>query len=248
MQNHLVSHRFLCYCMKHHYIQLVCIVLSFPYKEKLKWLIWFGHFSVPYLLLNYVQQLWLTELLNSIKLKDISGVWFDAHNWPISALKLLNSSSFKSRCFRFDLSPVIWICLHFIKKFGLTEVNIIYLLFWTISSPKYLNILTFSVATENTLHRGSITICLKLLVQPPEKSSTCVISKSCNSFLKCLKNNASSKWLNLTPSLSNSSLTHKCQFFEASDKPSIQVFNSKQHLFLQILVEELNIQLYFFSL
>ena len=77
------------------------------------------------------------------------------------------------------------------KKFGLTEVNIIYLLLWTISSHKYLNILTFSVATENTLHRSSITICLKLSVPPPKKLSTCVISKSCNSFLKCLKNNAS---------------------------------------------------------
>ena len=39
------------------------------------------------------------------------------------------------------------------------------------------------------------------------------------------KNNNGSKLLNLTPSLSNSSLTCKYQFLEASDKPYIQVFN-----------------------
>ena len=88
-----------------------------------------------------------------------------------------------------------------------------------------MNILTFSVLTENTFRRGSITICLKFSVPSQQKSSTGVISKPCNSFLKCQKNNVGSKQLHLPPSLSNPSLTHKYQFLEASDKPYIQVFN-----------------------
>ena len=126
----------------------------------------------------------------------------------------------------FDLSPVISVFFFFISSINLVWLRLIsYLLFWIISSPNYLNIVTFSVPTENTFRSGSITICWKFSVPPQQKSSTCVINKPRNSFLKCQKNDAGSKRLHLTPSLSNSSLTHKYQFLEACDKPYIQVFN-----------------------
>ena len=210
--------------IQHHYIQLVYTALSFPYKESD--LIW-AFFSTLFALKMCSTVAWLTELLNSLKLKDISGgVWFEAHNnWPISALKLFNSSSFKSICFCFDLSLVI--SFFFISSINLVWLRLIsYLLFWIISNPKYLNILTFSVPTENnTFRSGSITICWKFSVPPQQKSSACVINKPRNSFLKCQKNNADSKLLYLTLGLSNSSLTRKYQFLEACDKPYIQVFN-----------------------
>ena len=114
----------------------------------------------------------------------------------------------------------------FISSINLVWLRLIsYLLFWITSSPKYLNILTFSVTTENKFRRGSITICLKFSVPLQQKSSTCVINKPCNSVLKCQKNNAGSKRLHLSPSLSNSSLTRKYQFLEASDRSYIQVFD-----------------------
>ena len=127
--------------IQHHYIQLVYTALSFPYKESD--LIW-AFFSTLFALKMCSTVAWLTELLNSLKLKDISGgVWFEAHNnWPISALKLFNSSSFKSRCFCFDLSLVISFFFYFINKFGLTEANIIFVILNYIKSQifKYLNI------------------------------------------------------------------------------------------------------------
>ena len=72
--------------------------------------------------------------------------------WPVSALKLFNSFSFKSRCFCFDLPPVI--SIFFISWINLVWLRLIsYLLFWIISCPKYLmNILTFSVLTEEELN------------------------------------------------------------------------------------------------
>ena len=114
--------------------------------------------------------------LNSRKLKDMSGrVWSDTHNkWPISALKVFNFSLFRSRCFVLIYGDFIF----FISSINLVWLRLTwYLLFWIISRPRYLNILTFSVPTESTFRRGWITICLKFLVPPQQKSSTCVINK-----------------------------------------------------------------------
>ena len=104
----------------------------------------FGIFSILFAFKMCSTVASLTELLNSPKLKDISGwVWFNVHhNWPISVLKLFKSLSFWP-IFLFWSVPSHYNFFYFINKFGLIEAKVILAILSYIKSQifKYLNIL-----------------------------------------------------------------------------------------------------------
>ena len=67
------------------------------------------------------------------------------------------------------------------------------------------------------------------------------------------KKNSGSKWINLTLTLSNSSLTSKYQLLEPFDKPNIQLFNLKTTSFSsnsggRVMYTTINIHAFFLFL